>query len=153
MAEPPQRNSKTDRGERPSHVGPLWRRSDQLAAATLTLLGLVGMAAYWFAQGGAQGRLLDVDHAPRRDYAFQVDVNSAEWPELAQLPGVGITLAQRIVERRKTVGPFLNHDDLLEVRGIGPRTLEGIRPYLLPLVDPSNVAIHDQVKRPVKTVP
>jgi len=64
---------------------------------------------------------------------FLVDVNAAEWPELAQLPEVGETLARRIVDSRQQEGPFLDHDDLRRVRGIGPKTLETIRPYLLPM--------------------
>jgi competence protein ComEA len=145
--------SKSDEASRPRWSRALWRRSDQLAAAALTLLGLVGMLAYWLAQGGAQGRLLDVERPRRLEYAFQVDINRAEWPELAQLPGIGITLAQRIVERRDTVGPFQDHDQLLEVRGIGPKTLEAIRPYLLPLVDPSNVAARDAGEPPSSAIP
>jgi len=65
--------------------------------------------------------------------AFQVDINQAEWPELSQLPGIGPTLALRIVESRQNDGPFRGHDDLRRVRGIGPRTLQRITPYLVPM--------------------
>lgn len=64
----------------------------------------------------------------------------SSWPELAQLPQIGETLARRIVESREADGPFLDHDDLLRVRGIGPKTLEGIRPYLLPMPDAEGLA-------------
>jgi competence protein ComEA len=107
----------------------------------------------WLVQGGAEGRLLDVQRPDRRNYAFQVDINQADWPELAQLPGVGITLAQRIVERRESEGPFRTHDQLLDIRGIGPKTLEAIRPYLLPMVDPSNVAARDRRPAPAASIP
>ena len=43
-----------------------------------------------------------------------------------------------IVERERG-GAFRSHDDLARVRGIGPRTLERIRPYLLPI--PSDEAV------------
>ena len=56
-------------------------------------------------------------------------------PELAELPGVGETLARRIVEVRRERGPFADHEDLRRVRGIGPRTLERLRPYLLPMAE------------------
>ena len=52
------------------------------------------------------------------------------WPELTQLPGIGETLARRIVESRRQAGPFADHEDIRRVRGIGPRTLERISPYL-----------------------
>ena len=64
---------------------------------------------------------------------FQVDVNAADWPELAQLPGLGETLARRIVASRQTSGPFRSYADLDRVKGIGPRTIERIRPFLAPL--------------------
>jgi competence protein ComEA len=50
-----------------------------------------------------------------------------------QLPGIGETLAHRIVETRETGGPFPSPDDLRRVRGIGPKKLEEIRPYLRPM--------------------
>lgn len=152
MVVSPHHKSKSDGSPQPRPWAQLWRRSDQLAAAALTLLGLVAMLAYWLVQGGAQGRLLDVQRPERRHFAFQVDVNQADWPELAQLPGVGITLAQRIVNRRENQGPFRTHDQLLDVRGIGPKTLEAIRPYLLPLIDPSTVAARDE-QLPAAAIP
>jgi competence protein ComEA len=66
---------------------------------------------------------------------FVVDVNSAKWPELAQIPGIGETLARRIVETRERNGPFHGVDDLDRVPGVGPKTLERMKPYLRPLPD------------------
>lgn len=62
---------------------------------------------------------------------FAVEVNSATWVEWAQLEGLGETLARRIVDDRDEHGPFQSPDDLLRVRGIGRRTLERIRPFLV----------------------
>lgn len=56
-----------------------------------------------------------------------VDLNRADPAELATLPGVGPALARRIVERRRQ-RPFGTVDDLLDVKGIGPATLERLRP-------------------------
>jgi competence protein ComEA len=50
-----------------------------------------------------------------------------------QLPEIGEALAKGIVESREQDGPFASHDDLDRVRGIGPKTLERIRPYLRPV--------------------
>jgi competence protein ComEA len=120
--------------------GPNWllRRADQAAVAVLVLAGLAATIGWWVSQGGWQGRLIEVERAEPRVARFQVDVNQADWPELAQLPGIGPVLAQRIIESRQTDGPFRTHDDLLRVRGIGPKTLEQIRPYLLPVPSPSS---------------
>jgi len=49
-----------------------------------------------------------------------VDVNTASESELERLPGVGPSLARRIIEYREANGPFATPDDLQNVSGIGP---------------------------------
>jgi competence protein ComEA len=120
----------------------LLRRSDQAAVAVLVLVALAAVVAWWLYYGGSRDQLVEIDQAPPQTAAFQVDVNQADWPELAQLPGIGPTLARRIIESRQTDGPFQNHDDLQRVRGIGPKTLDKLRPYLLPM--PASDPLADQ---------
>ena len=50
-----------------------------------------------------------------------VDVNTADRYELARLPGIGPTLAERIIAERERNGPFANLLDFQRVRGIGPK--------------------------------
>ena len=119
---------------------PPLRRADQATVAGLVVLALVGMATYWVVQGGPRGQLIEIDRADPLMARFQVDLNQADWPELAQMPEVGQVLARRIVESRAAAGPFADHDDLLRVNGIGPLTLERMRPYLLPMPDQQDVA-------------
>lgn len=59
----------------------------------------------------------------------RLDPNTAPTVELDRLPGVGPSTAKRIAEARRD-RPFLRTDDLLRVRGIGPVTLEKVRPHL-----------------------
>lgn len=68
--------------------------------------------------------------------AFQLDVNTADRNEWMQLPGIGETLAARILALREASGPFKSHDDLLRVSGIGEKTLAKLKPYFLPLPAP-----------------
>jgi competence protein ComEA len=126
----------------PRTTPPHWllRRADQALVAGFIALGLVTTVGWWVSRGGSGGRMIEVERAEPRTAQFQIDINRADWPELALLPGVGKVLAQRIVESRQTVGPFRDHGDLRRVRGIGPKTLEGIRPYLLPMADAETVA-------------
>lgn len=56
-----------------------------------------------------------------------LDLNRASARELETLPGIGPTLAQRVVESRSRDGPFRSPQDLLRVRGIGPVVLARIR--------------------------
>jgi competence protein ComEA len=71
----------------------------------------------------------------------RIDPNTAGWAELACLPGIGEVLARRIVSCRTQhpAGPapgvgqrptFATIEDLDAVKGIGPKTLVRIRPYL-----------------------
>jgi competence protein ComEA len=59
-----------------------------------------------------------------RDAAAPLDVNRASEAELARLPGIGPTLAARIVAAR----PFVGVDELRRVRGLRRSTLERLRP-------------------------
>jgi len=57
----------------------------------------------------------------------RVNVNTAGVEELQALPRIGPALARRIVEFRRKAGPFRRVEDLLAVRGIGPKLLERLR--------------------------
>lgn len=59
-----------------------------------------------------------------------VNVNSAGPVELEQLPGVGPATAAKIVDYRNSSGRFRSIDQLLEVKGIGPKKLEKMRPFV-----------------------
>jgi competence protein ComEA len=106
---------------------------DQGSLLALAASLLVLMACYWLYRGGQRGELILIDRAPPLQARFQVDINRADWPEMIQLPGIGETLARRVIVERTKNGPFLDLDELTRVRGIGLRTLERVRPYLLPI--------------------
>jgi competence protein ComEA len=56
-----------------------------------------------------------------------VNVNTGSESDLEALPGIGPVLAQRIIDYRTDHGPFASVDDLDDVSGIGPATLEDLR--------------------------
>ena len=60
----------------------------------------------------------------------QIDPNTASAEELDRLPGVGPATAGRIVRERTEGGPFATVAELTRVSGIGPRSLERLRPHL-----------------------
>ena len=64
----------------------------------------------------------------------RIDLNRATQAELELLPGIGPSLAQRILDYRAEHGAFKRIEDLDEVKGIGPKTLEKLRPLVR--VDP-----------------
>jgi competence protein ComEA len=57
----------------------------------------------------------------------KINVNTADLAALESLPGIGPVLAQQILDYRQAHGPFVQVEDLLEVPGIGPATLDEIR--------------------------
>jgi competence protein ComEA len=59
-----------------------------------------------------------------------VDVNTAAVDELVALPGIGPKKAQAIVDDRAKRGRFPNVEALDRVKGIGPVTVERLRPYV-----------------------
>lgn len=56
-----------------------------------------------------------------------IDINRAGSEELQELPGVGPSLARKIVEFREKNGPYQSVDELLKIRGIGEKSLERFR--------------------------
>ncbi|OLT27487.1 hypothetical protein BJF83_02610 [Nocardiopsis sp. CNR-923] len=59
-----------------------------------------------------------------------VDVNRADAATLTGLPRIGEVIAAEIVAHREANGPFASVDELVEVNGIGERTLETLRPHV-----------------------
>jgi competence protein ComEA len=115
-------------------------RRDQAVAAFFLVLALLAIGTHWTWQAAHNRRLIEIDHVEPELAEFKIDINQADWPEIALMPGVGEVLAKRIVTDRDANGPFQDHTDLRRVRGIGPKTFDGMRPYLVPMPDASATA-------------
>lgn len=57
----------------------------------------------------------------------RVNINTADVPALKRLPGIGPSLAQKIVDYRESHGPFGRPEDLQAVPGIGPAKYEAVK--------------------------
>ena len=92
----------------------------QHALMSLTVIGLATLTI-WLTF--SRQRLVDVLHPPEQTIRFSLDINSAPPTELSLLPGIGPTMASRIIETRQQRGPFKSVDDITHVPGIGKITL------------------------------
>ncbi len=89
------------------------------------------------AEQGTQDRPLFAPEAegslPSSLYLFAgrpLPVNTADTAALTMLPGVGPALAEEIRREIRERGPLQGPEDLLKVRGIGPRKLEALLPLI-----------------------
>ena len=123
MAEPPD--------SPPKAPSPLVARAEQVVLVVLALAVVAGVAwrlADYHRLGREPLEVLPPADGPN----FHVNVNSADWVTLSLVPNVGEGLAKRIVAKRveREGRRFDSLDDLLEVDGIGDKTLAKLRPYL-----------------------
>jgi competence ComEA-like helix-hairpin-helix protein len=68
--------------------------------------------------------------AKKKPPTSPININTASSTQLQQVPGIGPVTADKILQMRKSYGAFKNVDDLLAIRGIGPKKIEKMRKYL-----------------------
>ncbi len=78
----------------------------------------------------AQARVGEIRGPARRLFGLPIELNCADARTFESLDRIGSVRAQQIVEERARA-PFERVDDLLRVHGIGPKTLEDLRPVLV----------------------
>jgi competence ComEA-like helix-hairpin-helix protein len=71
-----------------------------------------------------------VDAGKKKPPAKPINLNTANSEELQQVPGIGPATADKILKMRKSYGPFKSVDDLLAIRGLGPKRLDKMRKYM-----------------------
>jgi competence protein ComEA len=118
----------------------MFNRQEQQALLSLTAALLVGsMVAVgdWLRPAVSEDfRVIPraVEPPPPLEVAIErqgpISLNFATAVELIELPGVGTKTAALIVDFRGKHGPFERVEQLLQIKGIGLRTLEKLRPLL-----------------------
>ena len=100
-----------------------WPRSAQLTTAFL--LGVVLTLLCVHVVSGLRFGTRPADVIP-----YRIDLNRATRAELMQLPGVGEAPAARLEDYRREHDGFRNVEELRQIHGIGPATLERLRPWV-----------------------
>ena len=59
-----------------------------------------------------------------------ININTADITALMELPNIGEVKAKAIIAYREAQGPFKKPEDLLNIKGIGEKTLEKLKPYI-----------------------
>ena len=106
----------------------------------ICFLVLFGSAADWYRKSRPYG---GAGEAPATDSLFPgadrdlaagsgeiLDLNRCDAGELVRLPGIGEVRAGAIIRWREKNGPFRSVDELARVPGIGPKTVERLRPFV-----------------------
>lgn len=109
-----------------------WPQPAQITAAFLLGIGAALLSV----------RLVADPVRPMEFRSATFDLNRASRSELLQLPGVGPSLADRIVAVRDASGGFESSDQLRAVPGFGPARLERIQPLVKTVKAPVNSAPH-----------
>ncbi len=121
---PPAQPRPPDRND----LGAAWSHPAQLAMAFL--LGVAAALLVVRMVSSTRWPTRPTEYERAATVVYRIDLNEAARAELLQLPGVGDSLAARIEDYRREHGAFRSVDELVEVRGVGPATLERLRPWV-----------------------
>ncbi len=111
-----------------------WHATPLIHPAVIGFLAVMALGS-WFqsARPSTRSDLPATDISA--DGPMLIDINEADRSLLGVLPGIGPTIASRIVEHRERFGRFSHPEGLLEVHGIGPKTFDGFRRHAV-VLDP-----------------
>lgn len=121
-----------------------WTSGDRQFALVVGGLIFALILLHWGRMAWRGAPAVEIHRIETAANRFQLDINSATWVEWMHLNGVGEALSRRIVDDREQNGPFESIDDVQRVRGIGPKTLEELRPWLHCADCPPDSATNDR---------
>ena len=116
----------------------VFRDYDQIAVVVTLVASVLVMTVYLGYRSYRHRQFIDIDRLPKRELKYQIDINSADWPEIANLPGIGPKLARAIVAHRAEFGDFSTAEALDDVAGIGPAKLDRLKKFLAPIEPAAN---------------
>ena len=102
------------------------------AAMLLSFLLVLGFFVFLLVSlsPGSGGTVIRPERSGETEDA-RIDLNRASAEELQEITGIGPVLSEAIVAWREENGPFRQAEDLLQVPGIGEKTVEAVRDELV----------------------
>lgn len=76
-------------------------------------------------------RASEVDGGNTLSVIYPININTADEATLQLLPGIGPAYSKRMVNYRKETGSFTSIEEITKIKGIGPKTLEKLRPIVV----------------------
>ncbi len=116
----------------------LWTRDQKRGISILLILWLMGWVGRPYIQDFLKSQvpgpkslvLLGPLTAPEKILlGFTLDIRSLTEKDWVALPGIGPSTAKKIIAYQTDHGSFLSLDSLMDVKGIGPRTVESLRQF------------------------
>lgn len=96
---------------------------------SITLFSIVlSIGIYFYRMNGFV--VIPLERRSSEAIAYTVDLNTANQRELINLPGIGPSLAQKIIDHRLRIKGFSSIEELDEIPGIGAKKLSKLQKYL-----------------------
>jgi len=110
-------------------------REEKIILVFFTILLLTGAIFMHIVQNHTFGPAIGTD-VSLKDIERQlkesrrIDINIASINDFAKIPGIGYSIAERIISYRESRGGFMVESDLMKVKGIGQKKFEKMREYI-----------------------
>jgi len=119
------------------------QKAERIVVLGLLLITIAGVSGSCYSkQKGNSREVVSSDKAEaledariRIEKGKIVDINTANKFTLTRLPGIGPTLAQRIINSRRETGRFNSPPEIMRIKGIGPKKFESIK---------NNIIVNDE---------
>lgn len=106
------------------------RLGRSLMTLFFVLISAVGTAAYGNEPTVKTKKPAQVSQQQKASAQSAININTATLAELQKLPRIGVKTAQRIIEFRSENGAFASVEEIMNVKGIGEKTFERLKPLI-----------------------
>lgn len=110
-------------------------RQEKLIIIFLLITAMIGLAVSYYKKLPSDITIVasNIKKEPTTNIlsTHHININTADRKTLMLLPGIGPSLAERIIVYRRENGPFLSSDHIIKVSGIGGAKFDGIKDFII----------------------